>query len=254
MIEEIEIDGQKCRYRKLRGEGPDTGWVKMKQFGKTWLIEPVVGHPSLPWDETGGTLRAEPLAFGEEPAKAFREKLRADMPEINLLLCSDCVYEPMYGKWAPALMATIEALCGQQTVLILSTKRRLHDGVDKFLALLLKAFVVKRVFTKGVKGRVDLYVARRRRRGEEFYEMIDEAAARQYSSSDDDEPKSRTTRGRGRRRKASPNKGGKAAGGGADGFTATLQSAEAAALESAEGGQAGVADGGTAASESAGGG
>ena len=61
---------------------------------------------------------------------------------IDLILCCDCIYEPLYGKsWKP-LAATVRALADPHTRVIIVVERRNADGVDSFLQCIQSDFEV----------------------------------------------------------------------------------------------------------------
>jgi hypothetical protein len=60
----------------------------------------------------------------------------------DVILCCDCVYEPLYGQsWQP-LIEVLRRLCGDNPAadVYISLERRTADGIDKFLAELDKHF------------------------------------------------------------------------------------------------------------------
>ena len=53
-----------------------------------------------------------------------------------MILCSDCVYEPLYGDSWRLLSAALQALTTAKTVALVACERRRADGVEDFLAAL----------------------------------------------------------------------------------------------------------------------
>lgn len=72
-------------------------------------------------------LRWEPVAaqvLAEDAGGAF-----------DLVLCCDCVFEPLYGESWKALAECLDVLCaGPETTALISLTRRNHSGIDLFLA------------------------------------------------------------------------------------------------------------------------
>ena len=56
--------------------------------------------------------------------------------EWEVILCSDCVYEPLYGDSWRLLSAALQALTTAKTVALVACERRRADGVEDFLAAL----------------------------------------------------------------------------------------------------------------------
>ncbi|CAM9342863.1 unnamed protein product, partial [Phaeothamnion confervicola] len=52
----------------------------------------------------------------------------------DVLLCADCIYEPLYGQSWRALLRTICVAAGERTLVLVSVERRTADGVNNFLA------------------------------------------------------------------------------------------------------------------------
>eukprot|EP00419_Tripos_fusus_P067468 CAMPEP_0172925324 /NCGR_PEP_ID=MMETSP1075-20121228/213500_1 /TAXON_ID=2916 /ORGANISM="Ceratium fusus, Strain PA161109" /LENGTH=231 /DNA_ID=CAMNT_0013786185 /DNA_START=34 /DNA_END=726 /DNA_ORIENTATION=- len=82
-----------------------------------------------------GTVQVCPLSWGADAASAAM----ANYGNYDLVICSDCVYEPLYGKsWRP-LAESVTAFCRAGSVALVSVQRRdgefedAVDGVDKFL-------------------------------------------------------------------------------------------------------------------------
>ena len=61
----------------------------------------------------------------------------ACMPRMNakfdIILCCDCVYEPLYGKSYLQLLECISVLGNSTTLVYISIERRDQDGVETFL-------------------------------------------------------------------------------------------------------------------------
>lgn len=54
---------------------------------------------------------------------------------FDLVLCCDCVFEPLYGESWRALVECLEVLCaGPETIVLISVTQRNHSGIDRFLA------------------------------------------------------------------------------------------------------------------------
>lgn len=90
---------------------------------------------------------------------------------FDLVLCSDCVYEPLYGDSWQKLAETIGRLCAHKhgTVALISLQRRpgefedASDGVDEFLQALRQDCVVEQVWQGKEPGssKLEIYSAQR---------------------------------------------------------------------------------------------
>eukprot|EP00747_Dinoflagellata_sp_TGD_P051314 gnl/TRDRNA2_/TRDRNA2_147265_c0_seq3.p2 gnl/TRDRNA2_/TRDRNA2_147265_c0~~gnl/TRDRNA2_/TRDRNA2_147265_c0_seq3.p2 ORF type:complete len:148 (-),score=18.82 gnl/TRDRNA2_/TRDRNA2_147265_c0_seq3:77-520(-) len=109
-----------------------------------------------------GLPRALGLRWGTEEAQA----LLNSVGQLDFVLCSDCVCEPVYGKsWEP-LARCISGLCGCATIVMISVERRgALDGVDHFVKALSCSLDVELLCDKNVSGAsIEVFVARRRRK------------------------------------------------------------------------------------------
>lgn len=168
LVEELELRGDTLSFRRLEGAGPDFGKVGVRRFGGTEMLvrtEELPRERSLP-----GMLRAAALPWSTEAAKAVLED-----GEVDLVLCSDCVNEPLLGRTWVALADCMVTMCGLRTVILFSVQRRLEDGVDSFLAYLGKHLMVEKMSSRRVGGsEVLVFCARRPRQSEEFYMMLND--------------------------------------------------------------------------------
>lgn len=87
----------------------------------------VAGAADGPGSCKAAALRWEPVAaqaLAEDAGGAF-----------DLVLCCDCVFEPLYGESWKALVDCLEVLCsGPGTTALISVTQRNHSGIDRFLA------------------------------------------------------------------------------------------------------------------------
>eukprot|EP00747_Dinoflagellata_sp_TGD_P186117 gnl/TRDRNA2_/TRDRNA2_42996_c0_seq1.p1 gnl/TRDRNA2_/TRDRNA2_42996_c0~~gnl/TRDRNA2_/TRDRNA2_42996_c0_seq1.p1 ORF type:complete len:402 (-),score=64.97 gnl/TRDRNA2_/TRDRNA2_42996_c0_seq1:34-1239(-) len=110
-----------------------------------------------------GSAKAAALRWGTE---AGMQVLAAEGRPFDFVICSDCVYEPLYGQsWKP-LADTIEALCGPSTVVLTAVQRRIveggSDGVPHFLGCLSRSLVVERLCSvEADRGSIEVFAARR---------------------------------------------------------------------------------------------
>merc|ERR1712137_844547 len=101
--------------------------------------------------------RAVPLCWSSEAA----EKLLADIgTSFDLVLCSDCINEGVYGQsWKP-LADCLEVLCkSSETTAVMSvTRRGLNDGVEGFLVQVGEALSVEKLNAKLVNDQtIEVY-------------------------------------------------------------------------------------------------
>merc|ERR1712060_428136 len=95
----------------------------------------------LSTDDSGGTLRTAPLPWDRAEVQAFGMKEGG----FDLVLCSDCVNEPIYGDSWEDLAESIDTLCGPCTTVLVSVQRRKDDGIGKFLACLARMLIVQQL-------------------------------------------------------------------------------------------------------------
>lgn len=172
LVEQQEVVGERMRFERIEGAGPDAAWASTKERGPKG--EPLMA-PRKHMDWAGpGAARTRPLVWG---ASAARQVL-LDEGEFDLVLCSDCVNEPMYGESWEQLVESLVVLCSPHTTVLLTVQRRLHDGVDDFLARLRSQLLVRkldvRTGTDLAGATVDVFLARRATRGEGFQGRLDE--------------------------------------------------------------------------------
>eukprot|EP00747_Dinoflagellata_sp_TGD_P063919 gnl/TRDRNA2_/TRDRNA2_153660_c0_seq1.p1 gnl/TRDRNA2_/TRDRNA2_153660_c0~~gnl/TRDRNA2_/TRDRNA2_153660_c0_seq1.p1 ORF type:complete len:212 (-),score=44.88 gnl/TRDRNA2_/TRDRNA2_153660_c0_seq1:44-619(-) len=96
-----------------------------------------------------GTARSAGLSWDAAAAEALVTK---EGSPFELVLCCDCVYEPLYGESWRSLVETVEALCrGPETTALVSLQRRGSegiDGVDRFLERLGQNLEVEKLCTR----------------------------------------------------------------------------------------------------------
>mmetsp|Transcript_66866 Transcript_66866/g.157555 ORF Transcript_66866/g.157555 Transcript_66866/m.157555 type:complete len:447 (+) Transcript_66866:100-1440(+) len=70
-----------------------------------------------------------------EPRLIPNQVMRPDgFPNLaDIVLCSDCVCEPAYGESWEELVETIESILAPEGHVIISLRRRSHDGVERFV-------------------------------------------------------------------------------------------------------------------------
>lgn len=169
LVEQLQLDGDFIRFRRLLGSGPEGGWTRVRQpWGQTQLAEteerPPVEDPS--W----GSLYSLPF---EWDAGAAQELLAEG--DVDLLLCSDCVCEALYGRSWEALVECLEVLCSPRTAALVSVQRRREDGFEAFLARLGQNLHVARISATLWAGKeVLLFEVRRRSRSETFHADLNE--------------------------------------------------------------------------------
>jgi len=128
LVEAIEQEGELIHYKLLQGTGPAYGWVRRKQPWGQILLDRSTDKP--PTESGQGSVRT--ISVPMEDTEAARDLLQDG--NISLILCSDCVNEPLYGeKCWKGLVDCIDILCGPTTMAIVSVQRRLHDGYDGFM-------------------------------------------------------------------------------------------------------------------------
>ena len=74
------------------------------------------------------------LNWKEEDIQAWKK----EHGTFDIILCCDCIYEPLYGESWKSLAHLMEIIMEEHTVGWLSVERRNYDGVDKFLEYLQK--------------------------------------------------------------------------------------------------------------------
>lgn len=96
-----------------------------------------------------GRVLVEELSWGTQEALDF-QATRAGAGEgegasqFGMILCCDCVFEPLYGdSWRLLCDALAVLAPDANTRVLVSLERRSQDGVEKFLARLAQDFVVK---------------------------------------------------------------------------------------------------------------
>ncbi|KAH8062119.1 lysine methyltransferase [Aureococcus anophagefferens] len=87
--------------------------------------------------EAAKTIDCRELFWSREKARELRDELLGGAP-VDVILCCDCVYVPLYGDCWIQLLEAIDALAGPTSDVLIAVERR-HvrdgdDGVDAFLA------------------------------------------------------------------------------------------------------------------------
>ena len=87
--------------------------------------------------EAAKTIECRELFWSREKARELRDELLGGAP-VDVILCCDCVYVPLYGDCWIQLLEAIDALAGPTSDVLIAVERR-HvrdgdDGVDAFLA------------------------------------------------------------------------------------------------------------------------
>ena len=105
------------------------------------------------------SIRAAGLRWSIEGAQELVDSLG----QLDFVLCSDCVCEPVYGTSWQKLAQCIDTLCGPATVVMVSLERRGEsDGVDRFMKALSDSLETELLCEKDVDGAlIDVLVARR---------------------------------------------------------------------------------------------
>jgi len=166
LVEGLGLAGDSLRFRRLLGRGPDGGIVCIRRFGGAVLLEPTEERPGI--EGVPGSVLCKPVAWG---AAGAEELLRDG--EVDVVLSSDCVNEPLYGDAWEDLADCMVALSGPRTVVLISVLRRLQDGIDSFLEYLTRRMVVQEAYRKALCGtEVIVYRARRRTRAEGFTDLL----------------------------------------------------------------------------------
>lgn len=79
-----------------------------------------------------GSCKAAALRWEPEAARALADDAGG---VFDLVLCCDCVFEPLYGESWKALVDCLNVLCsGPATTALISVTQRNHSGIDRFLA------------------------------------------------------------------------------------------------------------------------
>ncbi|KDO28338.1 hypothetical protein SPRG_06577 [Saprolegnia parasitica CBS 223.65] len=83
---------------------------------------------------SASNVEAAVLSWGTEATTAFCARYGA----FDLVLCCDCIYEPLYGQSWRALALSMDVLCAANPAcrVLVSVERRHGDGIDAFLAFL----------------------------------------------------------------------------------------------------------------------
>lgn len=135
-----------------------------------------VGPSMRPPGPGSGRVSVRPFTWGEEDAQA----LLAEEGQFDLVICSDCVYQPLYGKKAWLQLAdSLEVLTGPETKTLFTLQRRPHDGVEGFLAYVvedLHLLVTKIAAKKHIANGVEIYTIRRPSRQETFHVDVQSSA------------------------------------------------------------------------------
>lgn len=112
-----------------------------------------------------GSCKAAALRWEPVAAQALAEDAGG---AFDLVLCCDCVFEPLYGESWKALVQCLEVLCaGPETTALISLTQRNHSGIDRFLARAAEQLQLEclcSVPSEPVAGAplVDVYAMRRR--------------------------------------------------------------------------------------------
>lgn len=137
-----------------------------------------MGPARRPPGPNSGRASVRAFTWGEEST----QELIDEEGDFDLVICADCVYQPLYGKSWLQLGASFEALCGPDTKILFTLQRRPHDGVDEFLDYLvqdLRLLVQKLVHSKHVANGVEIYTLRRPSRSETFHVDVQCSAAKE---------------------------------------------------------------------------
>ncbi|EQC26402.1 hypothetical protein SDRG_15747 [Saprolegnia diclina VS20] len=83
---------------------------------------------------SSSNVEAAVLSWGTAATTAFCAKYGA----FDVVLCCDCIYEPLYGQSWRALALSMDVLCASNPAcrVLMSVERRHGDGIDSFLAFL----------------------------------------------------------------------------------------------------------------------
>mmetsp|Transcript_79234 Transcript_79234/g.164454 ORF Transcript_79234/g.164454 Transcript_79234/m.164454 type:complete len:418 (+) Transcript_79234:102-1355(+) len=187
LVEELDLKGNTLTFRKLVGSGPNRGKVQVARFGGGALMRQDEERPvdaGVP-----GHFRATPLKWSGEEAVKLR-----DAGDVELVLCSDCVNAPLFGRCWRDLVDTMDVLCGPRTVVLFSVQRRPGDGLDLFLEELRELdFVTQRMVAQTMdEMEICVYSARRPTPSQRFAELLErrsnelQGQAPQYLPSDDE--------------------------------------------------------------------
>lgn len=188
LVEAMKQTGDNLLFRKLQGEGPQDGNVTIRRFGGAELLVETEERPKM--EGVPGSVLVKDFEWDGEDA----EELLQGGP-VDLILCSDCVNEPLYGKSWEELVDSINTLCGPRTIVLASVMRRLDDGVDRFVSSLERTMIVQEVVARALEGKeVLVYRARRRTPSETFGTMLNEKYLETLEAASK----------KGRRRKAAP--------------------------------------------------
>lgn len=176
LVEGLELNGANLKFRRLTGSGPDEGTVGVKKFGGGEMLALTEELPPRPVGDTRGVLRSQELDWDPEDALQI-----FDGPP-DIVMCSDCIYEPLYGRSWQELYDCLIALCGPATTVFVSVKRRKDDGAEPFLEKIqsgmLTRLVSRTVLPEG--GEVLLFMGRRLTKPEIRYEALCDARVPDY--------------------------------------------------------------------------
>lgn len=129
LVECLDIIGNYLHYRILVGEGPGTGWVKIKRHGCSPDLAEVDDRPTL--NGVGGSLHVLEFKWNPNEMELLLERVGWD--SLDLVVCSDCVYESAYSKSWLDLADCLEKACGLDAEVFVTVTRRKNDGVDDFI-------------------------------------------------------------------------------------------------------------------------
>jgi predicted nicotinamide N-methyase len=168
LVEELEKIGNFLKFELLRGEGPKTGWVKMKRFGMDPDLRKTEERPHMPG--VGGILRTGVFEFNPQEVPS----LMGEGGFFDVVIACDCVYEPAYGTCYMELADCFEALCGPDTVIFLTLMHRLYDGSDVFMERIREGpLLVKKLRPSlACTGKIEMFSLRRESRSENCHVMI----------------------------------------------------------------------------------
>merc|ERR1712232_36488 len=171
LIEELFTDGINLNYSLLSGGGPPTGWVRIKRWG----CDPDV----VPSEErlqavSGGSMTVKPFKW--EPNNVH--SIYDESDPFDIIICTDCVYEPSFGQTWQELADCLEKLCSSKTQIFLACQRRYNDGVDRFLDRLEDGpFIINTMKSSAVVGKkVCMRHVRKEARPEYFYNTMENIA------------------------------------------------------------------------------
>eukprot|EP00929_Paragymnodinium_shiwhaense_P118268 TRINITY_DN90206_c0_g1_i1.p1 TRINITY_DN90206_c0_g1~~TRINITY_DN90206_c0_g1_i1.p1 ORF type:complete len:411 (+),score=106.97 TRINITY_DN90206_c0_g1_i1:124-1356(+) len=173
LVEQVERQGNCMKFKKLRGVGPEEGWVKVKRWG---CDDDLVRSPERPvLAKTAGELFT--FEFNHDPRKCEALMKRIGGKFFDIIVCSDIVYEPAYGSPVP-LADCLEKLCGPNTSIFVSIMRRMYDGAEGFMERLQAGPLLCTPLKPSQfveRGKLEMFMLRRPRRSETFYRSVNGA-------------------------------------------------------------------------------